>query len=75
MNTLQHRFGARALIIATMASFVLAACGTGTDQGPGAQTPSTTQLVQQSAREVSLETWPASTAEAPNIKSSFAIDY
>jgi predicted outer membrane protein len=57
MNTLQHGLGARELIIATLAVFVLAACGIGKNQGPisSAQTASSTQPLQQNARESSLK--------------------
>jgi putative membrane protein len=61
MNTLQHDLGARALIIASLAVFVLAACGTLKNQGSitSVQTPSATQPLQQSARESSLKPGPA----------------
>jgi putative membrane protein len=61
MNTLQHGLGARELIIATLAVFVLAACGTGKNQGSisRVRTPSATQPLQQSARESSLKPGPA----------------
>ena len=60
MNTLQHGLGARELIVATLAAFVLAACGTGKNQGSisSAQTPSATQSLQQSAKESSLKPAP-----------------
>jgi hypothetical protein len=78
MNTLQHGLGARALIIASLAVFVLAGCGTLKNQGSisSDQTPSATQPLQQSARESSLKPGPcAFTAEACDIKPSSAIQY
>ena len=57
MSTSQHGLGGGALIIATLAALVVAACGTRKNQDriSSVETPQATQLMQQNARKSSLK--------------------